>query len=146
MIVFLDYMDIYQIWRKHLWSDRKSEITPNSAMLFLGGYDSGNMDHKPTFFGYLEDEIIVGVNSGHKCIDRSYRSRGLFVFPEYRNKGIATRLLQETINQGQKESALFVWSYPKQSSWRTYEKAGFSLCSPWEISELGYNAYCKKEL
>lgn len=146
MIVCLDYNDIYQIWRQHLWPNRKSEITQSSAMMFLSGYNSDNMTYKPTFFGYIEDERLLGVNSGHKCIDNSYRSRGLFVFPEARNRGIGSKLLIATIEQGLKESAKFVWSYPKQTSWKAYEKAGFSLSSPWEISELGFNAHCIKHL
>lgn len=146
MIVFLEYNDIYQIWKQHLWPDRKSDITPTSAMMFLGDYNSDNMSYKPSFLGYIEDEELLGVNSGHMCVDNSYRSRGLFVFPKARNKGIGSKLLIATIDQGSKESATFVWSYPKQTSWKAYEKAGFSLSSPWETSELGFNAYCIKHL
>ncbi len=146
MIAFLGYNDIYQIWKQHLWPDRKSEITQSSAMMFLGGYNIDNMTYKPTFFGYMEDGILLGVNSGHMCTDGSYRSRGLFVFPEARQKGIGSKLLIAAIEQGIKESSKFVWSYPKQTSWRAYEKAGFILSTPWEISELGFNAYCVKHL
>ncbi len=146
MIVVLDYDDIYQVWQKYLWPDRKSDITQTSAMSFLGGYDSDNMSYAPTFFGYVENGVLLGVNSGHKCVDNSYRSRGLYVFPEARKKGIGSKLLIATIEQGKLASAEFVWSYPKQTSWTVYQKAGFNLSSPWEISELGLNAYCIKQL
>lgn len=146
MITVLNYDDIYQVWKNHLWPDRKSEITKTSAMTFLGGYDVVNMSCTPTFLGYVESGVLLGVNSGHKCSDDSYRSRGLYVFPEARKKGIGTKLLIATIEQGKVESAKFVWSYPKQTSWHVYEKAGFSLSSPWETSELGFNAYCAKHL
>jgi GNAT superfamily N-acetyltransferase len=92
------------------------------------------------------DNKIAGVNSGHKCMDGSYRSRGLFVYPKFRNLGIGYKLLLETINQGKKESAKFVWSYPRNTSWKTYEKAGFILTSDWEYSETGINAFCKIDL
>ena len=116
-------------------------------MNFLGGYDIKNMKTVPSFFAYIQDSKILGVNSGHKCFDNSYRSRGLFVFPEYRNKGIGVSLLKETILQGHKESASFVWSYPRKTSWSTYEHAGFYLASDWEVSETSdSNAYCKIDL
>lgn len=116
-------------------------------MNFLSGYDLKNMQSDPSFFAYFENNIMVGVNSGHKCCDNSYRSRGLFVFPEYRNRGIGLTLLTQTIFQAHKESATYVWSYPKQSSWIVYEKAGFVIASSWEKSETSEsNAFCKKEL
>lgn len=146
MIVVLDYDDIYHVWKNHLWPDRKTDITPTSAMTFLGGYDSNNMSYTPTFFGYVENGVLLGVNSGHKCVDNSYRSRGLYVFPEARKKGIGSKLLIAIIEQGRLDSANFVWSYPKQSSWPTYERVGFRLSSLWEISELGFNAYCIQKL
>jgi len=100
----------------------------------------------PTFFAYKLDNKIVGVNSGHLCHDNSYRSRGLFVFTEYRKQGIGKILLVATIDKGLDESADYVWSYPKQSSWPTYEAAGFTLASIWEQSELDLNAYCHFKL
>lgn len=143
MIKVVDFNSIYQIWRLHLWPERKSPIEQTSAMSYLGGYDLKNMDNAPTFFAYFINNNIVGVNSGHMCFDRTYRSRGLFVFPEFRGNGIGQLLLEETIKQGHKENAHTVWSYPKISSWNTYLNAGFSLASDWENSELGKNAYCK---
>jgi hypothetical protein len=51
-------------------------------------------------------------------------------------------LLIATIEQGRKENAHMCWSYPKDSSWNTYAKAGFTLVSDWESAENGTNAYC----
>lgn len=147
MISVFTFEEIYHIWKSELWPNRLSDITGTSAMNYLGGYDVSNMSFKPTFICYKSEQCqILGVNSGHLCIDGSYRSRGLFVFPDYRGRKIGQQLLKATIDQARKESANFVWSYPKQTSWKTYESAGFSLSSPWEISELGFNAYCKLDL
>ena len=143
MITNISFDEIYQIWNYYLWPTRESTIETNSAMNFLGGYDIKNMLSTPTFFAYKLDNKIVGVNSGHSCHDNSYRSRGLFVFPEYRKQGIGKILLVATINQGINEGTNYIWSYPKQSSWSTYEASGFSLASVWEQSELDLNAYCK---
>lgn len=146
MIVQIDFSTIYEYWSKHLWTDRHSKIEPTSAMNYLKGYDLKNLDFTPTFFAFMIDGEIAGVNSGHRCYDGGYRSRGLFVLPIYRGKGIAVELLTQTINQGIKESSSYVWSYPKFSSWSTYQKAGFTLTSNFEQSELGLNAYCKKDI
>lgn len=146
MITSITFDEIYHIWNTQLWPTRESAIETHSAMNFLGGYDMKNMIYNPTFFAYKLDKQIVGVNSGHLCHDNSYRSRGLFVFPEYRKQGIGKILLVATIDNGISEGADYVWSYPKQSSWATYESAGFNLASPWEISELDLNAYCHLKL
>jgi GNAT superfamily N-acetyltransferase len=146
MIITITFEEIYSIWNTQLWSNRQSAIETHSAMNFLGGYDIKNMISTPTFFAYKLDNKIVGVNSGHLCHDNSYRSRGLFVFPEHRKQGIGKILLLATIDKGRDERANYVWSYPKQSSWLTYEAAGFSLASIWEQSELDLNAYCHFKL
>lgn len=112
-------------------------------MNFMGDHDMFNMSTPPTFFAYMIDGHIAGVNSGHMCINKEYRSRGLYVFEEYRGKGIGTLLLKATINRARIENAVMCWSYPKYSSWKTYERAGFELASEFEVSENGTNAYCK---
>lgn len=146
MITEISFFEIYGIWRYYLWSDRISTIETNSAMNFLGGYDSANMSYTPHFFAYIVDSQIVGVNSGHHCSDNSYRSRGLYVLENYRRQGIGVKLLKHTIEQGRKEFCDYVWSYPKQSSWTAYKNAGFTLASDWHQSELDINAYCKIDL
>lgn len=146
MITEIDFETIYPIWKNLLWPERSSKIESNSAMQYLGGYDLKNLDTTPTFFAYVNDNKIVGVNSGHMCHDNSYRSRGLYVDPNYRKRGIGTKLLLASIAQAEKEKAVFVWSYPKDKAYKTYISAGFIISSAWEQSELGQNAYCKHDL
>jgi len=102
------------------------------------------MSSTPTFFGYIINDKIVAVNSGHACPNQNnYRSRGLWVDPNYRGKGIARKLLTATIKQGQQEGYTQIWSYPRRSSWPTYQAVGFKLASDWEVSETSEaNAYC----
>lgn len=144
-IAQISFEEILPIWNQFLWPNRTSKIESNSAMLLGGGYNMYNMGTSATFFAYIVNDAIAGVNSGHMCADRHYRSRGLFVFPEYRNQGIGTELLLKTIGQGRLEGAELAWSYPKFESWNTYRKAGFELYKDWETSELGLNAYCVKK-
>lgn len=146
MIVQANFSKIFPIWKHDLWPDRTSEITETSAMCFLGGYSLDNMVKPATFFAYKIDNMIVGVNSVHPCSDGGYRSRGLYVNPDFRNKGIGTVLLKESIDFATSKGAGYIWSYPKYNSWSTYNKAGFKLASDWEDSELGKNAYCVRHL
>lgn len=146
MIITISFESIYPIWKNDLWFNRVSKIETNSAMKYLGGIDILNMSYAATFFGYVLENKIVGVNSGHKCSDQSYRSRGLYVYPEFRSNGIGSLLLEACIKQAKLENCKFIWSYPKKTSWKTYEKAGFSLSSIWETSEMDINAYCMRNL
>jgi GNAT superfamily N-acetyltransferase len=143
MITTITFEEVLPIWRDHLWPERDSSIDSNSAMCYLGGYDLVNMQAHPTFFAYVIDGEMAGVNSGHLCKDNHYRSRGLYVFDKFRGKGIGTLLLTATIEQAKKENAVLCWSYPRKSSWKSYLSAGFELASDWEISETSdANAYC----
>lgn len=138
----ISFDQILPIWRDHLWPNRISEITSNSAMCFLEGYDLFNMQTEPTFLAYMIDGEIAGVNSGHMCNGKHYRSRGLYVFDKYRGNGLGTILLKATIEQAIVENASMCWSYPKDTSWKSYASAGYRLASDFEISENGTNAYC----
>ncbi len=143
MITTITLDEVLPIWEKHLWPDRESSIDATSAMCYLGGYDLANMDSMPTFFAYVIDGEIAGVNSGHMCKEQQYRSRGLYVFDKFRGKGIGTLLLTATIEQAKKENAILCWSYPRKTSWKSYLAAGFELASDWEKSETSSdNAYC----
>ena len=143
MIKIISWDEIKEVWANHLWADRKSPIESNSAMSYLGGYSSYNMNTNPTFFGYYVNYDLAGVNSGHICENNQYRSRGLYVFDKYRNKGIGVQLLMATISQAKNESASMIWSLPRYTSWKTYEKSGFTLSSDWfETETSDKNAYC----
>jgi GNAT superfamily N-acetyltransferase len=113
-------------------------------MCYLKGYDMANMQSIPTFYGYIINDFIAGVNSGHACPNQNnYRSRGLWVDLNYRGQGIGQNLLKATIGQGHKEGYDQIWSYPRQTSWSTYSAVGFELTSDWASSETSEaNAYC----
>lgn len=138
----ISFEEILPIWSNHLWPNRTSPIESNSAMCYQGGYDMFNMNTTPTFFAYYVGDEIAGVNSGHLCKNNHYRSRGLFVFEKFRGLGIGTKLLKATIAQGKKEGAIICWSFPRDSSWMTYDYAGFELVSEYSPNETGNNAYC----
>ena len=137
MITFkkITWDQILHVWKEHL---PNMSLETNSAMcLFLNYgtalsksweepvYDLQNMEFTPTFWGAFYNDKLVGVNSGHMCIDKLYRSRGLFVFPEYRGFGIGQKLLMKTIAQAIHEKAIVCWSYPKNTAERSYHMQNF---------------------
>lgn len=143
MITTITFDEVLPIWNTYLWPNRQSSIDSTSAMCYLGGYDLVNTQSHPTFFAYVIDNEIAGVNSGHKTMNDGYRSRGLYVLEKFRGMGIGTQLLKATIEQAKIENCNMCWSYPRKSSWKSYLNAGFELSSDWEISETSEaNAYC----
>lgn len=139
----IQFEDIGPIWANDLWPGRP-DIEPASAMMFGGGYDMQNFKLPAVYIGMFDNGKIVGVNSGHICADNSFRSRGLWVDPNYRGMGIGTALLKHTITDGLILGADFCWSLPRKSSWRTYEACDFKITSGWiktDTSEA--NAYCR---
>lgn len=147
-IKLIHWDEILYIWENYLWSDRTTAITKNSAMCYLGGHDASNMQTPPTFIGYFDSQDkLVGVNSGHKTDKNNYRSRGLWVDENNRRRGIGVQLLLSIETQAKIEGCDMIWSYPRQTSWNTYLKAGFTLSSHWVQSDTSpANAYCYKKI
>ena len=122
----ITYEECLVLW-KMLWVERVSPIEPTSAMLFNPKSEERIYSNKignPIFLGAYEDDILVGVNSLHE-IENTTRSRGLYVLGEHRGKGIANRLLLETIYR----SKNMIWSYPKLEALHVYTHAGFNISS-----------------
>ena len=143
----ISWTEINRIWKQELWPNRQSSIDPISYMAYQDGHDMTIGKYKPTFWGKYIDNMLVGVNSGHRTADRMYRSRGLWVHPDYRGQGIGIELLAKTLDQARKEGCWACWSFPRKSSWKTYKSAGFERTSKWTMDgEYGPNCYCIKDL
>ena len=143
------FQDVKNIWNEKLWPDRKSTIKEMSSMQYLGGFDMAIYEkYKPTFFIVKYGNTIVGVNSGHRTKDRLYRSRGIWVDPEYRRHGVAQLLFDMTEKQAKKENCDAVWSMPRKSALSAYEKFGFVKQGDFfdEGVEFGPNCWVLKRL
>lgn len=144
----ITFDEILPVWRDHLWKGRISDIKPTNGCKFLGGYDKDIEKNTPTFFGVFQDDKLVGVNSGHITNEFEYRSRGIYVFPEYRRQGISQLLFEATERQSKIENRHTFWSMPRMSVLDAYIKFGFSVVSK-EFNdkvEFGPNCFVVKLL
>jgi GNAT superfamily N-acetyltransferase len=115
-------------------------------MLLDGSLSMANMTLPSVYLGVWLGDQLIGVNSGHLCSDDTWRSRGLWVEPEYRGQGWGSKLLIETVESAPDVCKL-AWSFPRRSSWSSYQRAGFRLISPWQASETSEaNAYCVRDI
>ena len=148
--MIIQFEDILPIWENELWLNRKSKIEPVSCMLLNGGYAAIN--YEPTFWGLYDNTELIAVNSGHRTSFTNYRSRGLWVHPNHRRKGLTKILFEELFIQAKKETlpiaGMLVWSCPRKSALKAYEASGFVRISDWfdEGMEFGPNCYVEKTL
>lgn len=109
-----------------LWPGRK--LAPHSSMLMRGGHDYKIRDlyKYRCWAAYNADNTkVVGVMMGHKSERQCYRTRGLWVDPAYRGKGIAQRLFGMAQLQAMNETCRWLWSYPRLSALGAYQKSGY---------------------
>jgi GNAT superfamily N-acetyltransferase len=143
----ITYKEVLPIWKNFLWPERKTEIKPNNPLKFMGGYDKLLLDSIPTFFGAFVNNKCIGVNSGFATSSTEYRSRGIYVFSEYRRQGISQMLFGVTEEQAIKEKRNILWSVPRVSSLKAYEKFGFDRVSDFfDDMEFGPNCFVVKKL
>lgn len=143
----IDFEEIKTVWASKLWPNRVSPIKSYSAMLFMGD-SSGKFSEQPTRFlaGYINDKIVA-VNSLHLAERYMARSRGLWVDENYRGQGLGIKILNASSDLAQELNAQAIWSFPRQSSIKTYLGAGFIQTSQWlDDGEFGPNCYAIKTL
>jgi GNAT superfamily N-acetyltransferase len=130
-ILEISYKDILPFWKK-LWPNREV-YKPIVGMIYLGGFDKTIEKSSPIFYGYFLNGECVGVNSYFQTYN-SFRSRGLYVEPEHRKKGIGVELLNYI-----KED--IVWSIPRKESLTTYLKSNFMQTTDFVMMDFGENCY-----
>ena len=129
-----------------LWKGRE-DLRPVSSMTFDGGYDMKVYDLSyscPSYWGWIEQDEIVGVYSVHMVNKIEGRSRGIWVHPDYRKQGIAGKLIHETVNWSRNHDLKFTWAFPRKTTLPIFEREGFAKTSDW-IGDVP-NCYVRKEL
>jgi GNAT superfamily N-acetyltransferase len=111
-----------------MWGNNNLQAV--NPFTYDGKYDEAINNVEVYFYGLQNEGHLMGVNSMYVCPDNSVRSRGLYVFPEYRNQGVATQLLQHCIDEASKSGLHdYIWSKPRVSAIEAYKKVGFRITS-----------------
>lgn len=93
--------------------------------------------------GYFVGEKIVGVLNGYQTSRPYFRTRGLWVYPEYRKMGVATTLMENIEDYALKVSSKILWTVPRKESIGFYQKYGFKRTTEFELYG-GNNCYAIK--
>lgn len=149
----ISYEEIIPAWNK-LWKGRDN--FSHSQMQMREGHAKCN-EFKFTGVGVFEKkpnpknsyeftEKLVGVNAGHRSAKGEYRTRGLWVDPNYRGNGIAQQTFAFLETQAMNENCRWLWSYPRLSSLPAYMKAGYVPYGEPAMAEYEQNTRAKKDL
>jgi GNAT superfamily N-acetyltransferase len=126
---------LMEIWKNHLWKDRQDPIRYMSSMKFAGGYDLHiYYNYRPSFLGLFYESQLVGCNSCHRTSETQMRSRGLFIFPEYRGRDGSQLLFAAVEEKAREQNCSWIWSYPKHEALNVYLKFGFTVDRPSDLS------------
>jgi GNAT superfamily N-acetyltransferase len=149
----ITFEQILPIWQNKLWLNRVSKIETHSAMTWPFShpdqpYDMTVFTYPVYFFGIYDQDKLIAVNSGHLTTDQEFRSRGLWVDPDYRGQKLAQQILLATIDQARESGAKMIWSIPRLTALPAYEKVGFKTVGDRidEGVEFGPNIYCHQKI
>lgn len=123
----ISFSEIKNLWQEKLWPNRQSEIEAISWINHEGKIDMSLSIGEPQFWAaYSRGSQIVGVCSGFRTSQERYRSRGLWVDPNYREQGVGRKLIEKIFSVAKNENCNVLWTMPRESSWPFYKKIGFS--------------------
>jgi len=120
------FNEVLPVWSEYLWPNSRN-LRPMSSLCFLGEYDNEIYNKYTARFSVAElDGRIIGVNSCHQTSKLHYRSRGIYVFDEYRRQGVA-QLLFNFVKQSAIEAGCgLIWSLPRLDALSAYKTFGFT--------------------
>lgn len=136
--------EIFPIWQNLLWPDR---VTPNIKCYtpMINNVDVDMNIHRMAkahfgyyngiFFGIKTSDAkrkVVACNSAHQCSRTLWRSRGLYVYPEFAGRGIAHSLLAYTAKFARDNGGEMIWSLPTEKALPIYNQVGYETMSPVE--------------
>ncbi len=146
MIKNISFEKILPTWKTQLWPGRESAIEPLSALNQQGKVDMEIFKQTPHFFGYYENNQLVGVNSCHRTSDNALRSRGLWVHPDFRNKGIASKLILHVFAFAKENEIPVVWTMARHSAAEFYLRLGFTKYAETSEFEFGPHTFVEVRL
>ena len=104
-------------------------------------------EYHASFWGVECNDRIIAVISGFRTTPKLYRSRGIWIDPNYRYKGFSKHLFNAVSKQAYAEGCKAIWSFPRMSALPAYTAWGFrSTSEPQDDGEFGPNCYVYKEI
>lgn len=139
MIKEVSYEDIEPMWQH-------PEVGMTSPVSTMRYYEDNSKSHNggcymrildpdysdPKFWVYTEpsnDQRWLGCISCHWTDHLELRARGMFVDPQYRKQGIATKLLGRVVSHACEYGAYRIWCLAGPNSIPVHLKRGFTLVS-----------------
>ena len=161
----ITWAEIFPLWHNELWPERP-KIRSYTTMINNEDIDmdiqrkaQGNFGlYNGVFFGIKTTDTgkVVACNSGHQCSKTLFRSRGLYVYPEFTGRGMAHSLLAYTAKFAQDNGFEKIWSLPTEKALPIYNQVGYETMGPvedWESYEkadgeivMRRNAYAEMQL
>lgn len=143
----VDFKTIYPVWKNKLWKNRVSKIEESNPIDYLGEYNPNLMKNKAICFACYINDKIVGVNTLLPTSDTFCRSRGFYINPEQRLKGLGLQLMKCTLDKASHLKYKYIWSMPRQSALPFYLKFGFKQTSEFDNQyEFGPNCFIIKTI
>lgn len=132
----IDFETIFPYWKEHLWPERKSRIEPVSYIILNGQIDGSIREFEPRFFSICFQNEIIGVLSYHATASNTFRLRGLWISPLYRNQKLGTRLINEVLSEIPPKPHL-IWLMSRMQNRQYYKNFGFEYHLQVEGYEYG---------
>ena len=154
-IEHIEWEEIKEVWEEQLWPAKKNGVRPINNWTWEWNKDElgedKDMEASPLFYGLRSNKKLVGVNSCYMSNNDQmwnyWRSRGLWVSPEFRNQGYATSLLSYGAEYARMNRGGWIFSVPRQSAFSAYHSAGFTQKSDWfDDGQFGPNCIASKYL
>jgi N-acetylglutamate synthase-like GNAT family acetyltransferase len=161
----ITWPEIFPIWQNLLWPERPhfdkytTMINNKDIDMDIRRKAQANFAlYNGVFFGVKTTDTgkVVACNSGHQCSNTLFRSRGLYVYPEFTGRGMAHSLLAYTAKFAQDNGFEKIWSLPTEKALPIYNQVGYETMSPvedWESYKkadgemvMRRNAYAEMQL
>lgn len=137
----ISYKDILKLW-KLLWPNT-TDIQPMSSIQYLGGYDIEiYKKYQPTYIGLYNSKKLIGCISGHKSSSEYYRTRGIYILPDYRGQKLSNILFEQMFIESQNQNCNFIWSLPRKSALYSYTSKGFIQTTKFIKINKDYDSNC----
>ena len=140
MIKIITHEEIQPLWQE-LWPNTENHLRKVSSLTSLFDYDLEQKKAEPVFWGYYHDDQLVAGNSGFTATNNGFCFRGLYVKENFRNKGIAKKILNEMLIYA-KQNHKFAWTLPRITSLPIYEKVGFVRVSEFTNKNMDFGPNC----